>query len=248
MYSAVSLVSIWGNFCIVAMASSSQLPAPSLFNQTRVGFGLAGEYINGGANLKVEPTGRLPPAIASSQSHLGKGLQIAPCVELGATIASNYYLGLNINWRFSCIENKSKTPATFLYYFLNEFKINQYTSILLKTGYKFSPHTMIYGLVGPTVAKWSHTTDLFDANSVSLNRLRIDRKSLGIGIGLGFEYLFKEKYALSFDYTHHFHKAVSQAQNMTMRNIVGPRSGDLIIRVRPSYGVLAVRFTVFFNL
>jgi opacity protein-like surface antigen len=234
---------------MATMESSSQPFPPLLFNQTRVGFGLSGEYINAGANLKVDPRGRLPQGIASSQSHLEKSFQIAPCIELGSLLADNYYLGLHASWRFSGIANKSKTPTTLLVYFLHEFKLNYYTDILLKAGYKLTPRTMLYGLIGPTFAKWSHTTDFYDGDNVLLNRsIRIDKKSLGLGVGFGFEYL-KEKYAFSFDYVHHFHKSVSQDQNMTIRNGVGQlRSGNLIKKVQPSYGVLAARFTIFFNL
>ena len=255
IYPLVSLVIVWGSFCIVAIADSSQSFPPSLFNQTRIGFGLAGEYINAGANLKVkpvrdgDPVTDLPSAMASNQSHLGRMLQIALCIELGRMIENDYYVGLHTSWRVSGVSNKSITPIRDAQFFSHEFKIDQYIDVLLKAGYKMTPRTMIYGLVGPTLAKWSHTTDeIRERGNRLVDRFRINRKSVGIGLGLGFEYLFREKYALSFDYTHHFHRSVAQTQYVTIMDGGGNRSGNLTKRVQPSYGVLAARFTIFFNL
>ena len=218
-----------------------------LFSGARIGFGVAGEYISAGANVKVEPDENLPP-IASTQSHIGKALQIAPCIELGITVASYYYLGLQASWRPSSIKNKLKAPVTLARYFTHEFKIDEYADLLLKSGYKITPRAMIYGLIGPTFAKWSYTTD--HMNTIRLiDRFRINRKSLGVGIGLGFEYIFRKKYALSFDYTYHFHRSVSDTSRITVPLGGGNfYSGNLTRRVQPSYGVLAARFTVFFNL
>jgi opacity protein-like surface antigen len=256
IYSPISLGIVWGSFCVAAMAATQSSTASSPFNQTRIGFGIAGEYINAGASLKVKPVGDggdtltdLPQAIASSQSHLGRALQIALCVELGGMIANDYYLGLHTSWRFSGITNKSTTPIRSSQIFSHEFKVDHYIDILLKPGYKINPCTMIYGLVGPTIAKWSHTTDQINGVGNRLvDKFNINRKSVGLGLGLGFEYLFRKKYALSFDYTHHFHRSVVQTQKINLLDGGPPRSGNLTKRIQPSYGVLAARFTIFFNL
>lgn len=253
IYFLVSLGVVWGSYCMAATASSPQLPAPLSSNQVRIGLGLAGEYINAGANLKVKPENpsatNLPSAIASNQSHLGRAFQIAPCIEFGVIIAREYYLGLHASWRVVNISNKSVTPIRGSQFFSHEFKTDQYIDVLFKPGYKLTPCAMIYGLVGPTSAKWSHITDeINERGNRLIDRFRTDRKSVGIGLGLGFEYLFKEKYAFSFDYTHHFHRSVSQTQNITILDGGAPRSGNINKKVHPSYGTFAVRFTVFFNL
>ncbi|MGV8949008.1 MAG: hypothetical protein ACOH2E_06580 [Candidatus Paracaedibacter sp.] len=253
VYSLVSPVIVWGCFCMMIIADQTQLPSSSLFNQARIGFGFAAEYINVGVNFKVKPVGsgldNLPSTMGVNQSHIGRALQIAPCIELGAIIANCYYFGLHASWRSSSVVNKTTTPIRRSEYFLHEIRVDHYADLLLKTGYKLTPRMMIYSLVGPSLAKWHHTTDqLNERNNSSIDRFRIDKKSLGLGIGLGFEYLFKKKYAFSFDYTHHFHKSVSQTMNITIPDIGPRRSGDLLKTIQPSYGVLAARFTVFFNL
>ncbi len=253
IYSAVSLVIFWVSFCMVAIAEQSQSSVPPLFNQMRIGFGLAGEYINGGAYLKIEPIGLGGlSGIQSNQSQVGRRLQLAPCIELGITIAKDYYLGLHVSWRSSGVTNKSRAPMKSSFSFLHEFKINQYTDILIKSGYKINPCSMIYGLVGASLAKWSHITGEFNRDQQLVDQFKIDRKSVGLSVGLGFEYLFRKKYAFSFDYTHHFYRPISKVQPMSyVETGVFPaelRSGNVLKVVQPSFGVFAIRFTKFFSL
>ena len=116
-----------------------------------------------GDNELGESTNRMPlrhmGAIGGNQSHLGRGVQLVPCIELGAIISNYYYLGLHASWRFSNVSNKTTTPLRSSEYFLHEIKIEQYSNLLLKSGYKPTPRVMIYGLIGPSFAKWQHTSD-----------------------------------------------------------------------------------------
>ncbi|MBX9805771.1 MAG: porin family protein [Alphaproteobacteria bacterium] len=254
--SALSLFLLIATIVMPIDASQSQqIPkrtSDSLLNQYRLGVGLGVEYVNASANLKIVPTGTLEN-IGANQSQVGKNLQVAPCLEVGTTLAQDFYLGLIASWRYSGAKNTSRAPITPMYYFLNEFKLNSYIDVLLKPGYKVTPRSMVYGLIGPSFATWSHTTTLVGTGN---SPFKMHGRSLGLGLGVGFEYLFKENYALSFDYTYHFHRSTSRSQYVSyLVNYGGglvplavPHSGDLKKSVSPSYGTIAVRFTMFFNL
>lgn len=249
-----SLSILWGTVNTAAIAGQpeqfSQSPICSYFNQGRIGFGLAGEYIHSDTSLKTQPD-RALGEIGSTQSQIGKKLQVSPFIELGVQIEKNYYLGLVLSWRYSGVKNTSRVPIRQNNFFSHEFKINHYTDIMVKPGYKFTPRTMAYGLIGPTIANWNHTSSQLLGEDI-VNKFTVDKTSLGLGLGFGFEHAFEEKFVFSVDYTHHFLKTESTKQLMNYQEVTAfgnrDRSGNLTKRVQPSYGVLAARFTVFFNL
>lgn len=248
-----SLSILWGTVNTAAIAGQPEQLSQSIssyFNQGRIGFGLAGEYIHSDTSLKTQPDHALGQ-IGSTQSQIGKKLQVSPFIELGVQIEKNYYLGLVLSWRYSGVKNISRVPIRQTSFFSHEFKINHYTDIMAKPGYKFTPCTMVYGLIGPTIANWNHTSNQLLEEKV-VNKFTINKTSVGLGLGLGFEHVFEEKFVFSVDYTHHFLKTESTKQLMNYQELTAfgnrDRSGNLTKRVQPSYGVLAVRFTVFFNL
>jgi len=238
----ISVLGIWGIVSISAIANQSS----SLPSEVRFGFGLAGEYMNNEISLNLTPRGSLGN-IKTEQSQATKKLQLSPFIELGTIIANHYYLGLLFSWRYSGSKNTSRLPIRNAFYGLNSFRINQYTDLLVKTGYILAPQTMIYGLVGLSLANWTHTTDIINGNQVSVDKFKMKKTSLGVGFGVGFEYLFQKKYAISIDYIHYFHKTASKNQNMSYGT--GPfYAGDMLKRIKPSYSTIAIRFTTYFQL
>jgi hypothetical protein len=240
-----SLLGIWGYFFISPIAAV-QPSSTSLPSQWRIGVGLAGEYMNSEANLNLNSPISLGN-IKTEQSQTAKKLQLAPCIELGATIINDYYLALLVSWRYSGAKNTSRSPLKNAFYFLNNFRLNQYADFFVKMGYILVPQAMIYGLVGPSLASWTHTTDIINGNQMSVNKFKMKKTSLGVGIGVGFEYCFQKKYAIGVDYTHYFHKTASRSRNMSYGT--GPfYAGDLVKNIRPSYSTIAIRFTTYFQL
>ncbi len=256
VFSAVSLAVLWGNHCMAVQVPnpSGQLQptASSFFNGGRIGFGLAGEYVNTEANLKMQPAGTLGN-IGSNQSQVVKKLQLAPCFEVGSIITNNYYVGLLFSWRYSGAKDTSRSPIKTINYFSHEFKINHYTDIMIKPGYKITNRLMAYGLIGPSIANWTHTSNQFGENNAVVDRFETKKTSIGLGVGLGFEYLFENNYAVSADYTHHFHRSESSNHFMSFEDepVLGfplTVKGNMNKKVQPSYGVIAIRFTKFFSL
>ena len=122
---------------------------------------------------------------------------------------------------------------------------------------------MFYGVVGPSIANWSHTTQQISVNGVTqvsslINEFNMKKKTLGLGLGGGLEYLIRNKYALSFEYVFHTHR--SQSANHTIsyddqapvtranRSGRRTRSGNPTKIVQPSYSTFAIRLTYFFTL
>lgn len=258
IYPVVFLVTLLGNFGIAASGPVSTGPshptAPSIFNESRIGLGLAGEYINAVANLKIQPQEDSTSTLdftESNQSQVAKKIQVAPSIELGTTIAQKYYVGLLLSWHYSKAKNTSRSSIKGPNYFSNEFMLNHYADVLIKTGYKFTSRVMAYGLIGPSIAHWTHTSYQFDTFKNLVDKFKIAKSTLGLAIGLGFEYLIEKNYALSFNYTHHFHRAASKNQFMSFDDPDGPfgiATGNMNRKVQPSYGVIAIRFTKFFSL
>lgn len=252
--------------CLNPAPSKAQQIMPTALAQWRMGIGLAAEYMSGEANTKIRPedTKKLN-YIASAHQQIGKKIQAAPSMELGVNLADNYYLGLFISWRPSNLQATSTSMLRSTHYqFLHHFKINAYTNALIKTGYRLTPQVMLYGLVGPSFASWSHDTDFVEVNPQTqkltlVDRFNLRKNSIGLGLGAGFEYVMQAKYALSFDYTCHFHRSQTSTHNMNYsekvpviavppRTIPMPYSGNLIRKIQPSYSTFAVRLTYFFNL
>lgn len=250
--SAVSLFMIWANFCFAVIADPAQPVLQSstsfLFNQTRIGLGFAAEYINYEATLKIQPLSGNLGTIQNNQSQIGRKFTAAPSIELGATIANNYYLGLLVSWHHVGIKDTSVSPFKGVDTLENESNLNQYIDILLKPGFKVTPRAMVYGLVGPSFADWSHTTNQYNGVHDLRSRFKIERKSIGLSFGLGFEYLFQKDFSISADYTHHLHRSVSKAQVVNTRYGGRDHSGNVLINSKPSYGTIAIRLTKFFSL
>ena len=125
------------------------------FNSSRIGLGVAIEYLSMDAKVKLRPergSGNLGN-IDSEQSQTGKHFQIAPSIEMGGNISKDYYLGLLLSWRYSGSKSSSRSPIFQSFYFHHELTINHYTDLFIKAGYNFTPCSMLYGLVGPTLVK-----------------------------------------------------------------------------------------------
>jgi len=255
---AIPAFILWGmGFCMSVFAD--QPPSQSLIpSEYRLGIGLAAEYMNTDARFKIIPDETRLGQIGSTQSQVSKRLQVAFCGELGATIADHYYLGLLVNWRYSGAQNTSSAPIRGARFFSHEFKVNHYTDIMLKPAYKMTPCFMLYGLLGTSFVNWRHTTNQLDTAQGVKSAFTINKTNLGIGLGVGCEYLFKKQYALSIDYTYHFFPSTSENKMMSYFDTTGARplhgffgrnrTGNLVKKVQPSFGTIAVRFSMFFQL
>src|SRR5260221_11376316 len=106
---------------------------------------------------------------------------------------------------------------------------------------------MFYGVVGPSIGKWSHTTDLFLNSDGLQDRFKIKDTGIGIAFGGGIEYLAHDKCSISLDFTQHFLKHKSKSKDMTIlfrdraTGLLMPRSGTVTKNVKPSFSVVAVR-------
>lgn len=212
----------------------------------RIGFGLGLEYVNLEAKMKDDfsPFGT---NFQGSRTQTKKKLQVAPSIELGVNIDSDYYLGMLLSWRYLNAKTKSRAPLKGMTHFSHEFKMDHYSDVLFKPGYKFIPNAMFYGLIGLSVAKWSHITDQF-SEGVQDDTFKMNKTSIGLGVGFGLEYVLKERYAFSVDYIHHVHNSTTKKQRMTfIDNIAGigpvPRTGDVSKKIEPSYATVAVRLS-----
>ena len=165
----------------------------------------------------------------------------------------DYYLGFLVNWRRTNASTASLTPLRGAYHFSHEFKLKSYTNAFIKFGYKPLRQVMLYGLVGPSVANWSHTTqqisvDLVTQVSQTISTFEMKEKTVGLGVGGGVEYLIQNKYALSFEYAFHAHRSKSASRRISYVDFGNrTRSGDLVKIVQPSYSTFAIRLTYFFS-
>lgn len=246
-----SLISIITCSSIYNSINANQLSSPSNTFFSRLGLGLACEYVNIEGDLKIlapQSLGR----IGSTQAQTAKRVQPAISIEYGIFLEHDFYLGVLASWRPMEARNASRTPGPDTIYFLQEFHINQYLDILAKPGVKLAPHSMLYGLIGPSFASWSHTTTVNlatrNGSSSLLNAMKLDKKSIGLGLGFGIEHIFRKKYAISLDYCFHLHRATTKTKYITYTTGGVNYSGDLNKIVKPSYSTIALRFTYFFNL
>lgn len=238
-----------------------QTPYSAFFDQIRMGFGFSGEYINAEAKISVQPSSTLingnpanlvPPInFSAQQTHTGKYFPLTPCIEIGNTFGNSYYLGIFASWHYSNLKNRAQSSIQEDY-FQHEFKLKHYTDILLKIGYKLSSKMMTYGLIGPTLTRWSHKSTQIGGNGRVNNVFSTHKLSTGLGIGGGIEYFINKNYAFSIDYIHHFQRPTSKIHLMTYEAVDGAdrdiRRGDLNRRVNLSYATIAFRFTAFFQL
>lgn len=250
-YVASSLLIPWLTYCIPTIANQNQV-APkqqpsSIFSNSRLGLGLALEFLQADIGLKIQPSHSLR-YIQSQHSQTGKHLQVAPCIELGNTFAKDYYIGLLLSWRYSGLKSNARTPILESHFFDHEYRINHYTDVLIKGGYNINPCSMVYALLGTTITKWTHSSIQSRQGRIIGEKFQMDKLSLGLGIGMGFEYRFKKDYAFSFDYCYHLHPAASKSQPVTIRLQGTNTNGDVNKKIDLSFSTIAVRFTKFFSL
>jgi opacity protein-like surface antigen len=241
-------------FSETALADQKHDSAHFTLVRYRFGFGVAAECMSAQANLKVRPERDLGN-ISSTQQQAGRKIQLAPSIEFGATMWDDYYLGLFLSWRNSSSKTSSHSSIKGTQaHFSHRFKIKSYLNIFAKMGYKLTPRSMVYGLVGPSVASWRHITEqlsIAPATQVShvVDTFKMRGNTVGLGMGIGLEHMIRGKYALSFDYVYHFHRSKKQSYAMTYDDVslrgLWPRSGNLIKIVQPSYSTLALRLTFF---
>lgn len=231
--------------------AAAEKAAPYGLSNGRMGIGIAGEYAKIEADLKVRSPVSLG-TFSSSQQQACKKVQVAPSFELGSTFINNYYLGFLLGWHYSNANTSSISPVRGAYYFSHRFNFKSYIDVFIKPGYKLTSKTMIYGLIGPSIANWSHTTDMFSFDETTqitryIDKFRMERKTVGLGLGFGFEYLIKKKYALSAEYASYFHRSHTASKRINY-TYLAPRTGDLIKIVQPSYSTFSIRLTYFFSL
>jgi opacity protein-like surface antigen len=238
--------------CLSTVANQPQSPP---LNKIRIGLGFAGEYLSMEAQLRLEPSSGLLD-IGTKQSQTGKRLQIAPFFEFGKAFKNNYYLGLFVSWHYSGLKSNEKSTIESVQYFQHEFTLKHSTDIFLKAGYQLPSQAMLYGLIGPSLTAWTHTSTHFKNNQAVVNKFETRKTAPGFGLGVGIEYFVHKNYALSLDYVHHFHKSVSKNQYMSYETSeFDPVSGNFISiyyqgnlnrRIDLSYATIALRFTAFF--
>lgn len=218
-----------------------------------IGIGLGVENQNIEAHLKINPSIKLGRNLTSTTQHSYKKNQIFPYLEFGKVIYDDFYIALTASFHYYEAQNTSRISLPRAYFFLHQFKLKSYTDILVKAGYKPTQHLLIYGLLGPSFATWSHTTQLKNTLGLSSDEKLVDtfdmkQKTVGLGIGCGVDFFIKNKYALSFEYVCHKHRNKSKNFHMTYNNTIDQtRSAGLVKTVQPYYSTFAIRFTYYFN-
>ena len=103
---------------------------------------------------------------------------MAPSLEIGVTLEKDYYFGMLISWHYMDTKKNSRAPLKDRYSLSHEFHIDYYLDVLAKPGYKMTPNFMIYGLIGPSIARWSHDTRQFLKNN-QIDTLKINNRVEG---------------------------------------------------------------------
>lgn len=222
--------------------------------QWRYGIGLALEYLNAEAKEK-DDFSALGLVNLIDRKQTQKVIQVAPSLEVGVTYSNQFYVGVLASWRYCDAHTKSRAPMFNINYFIHQFKLNSYANLLAKLGYQFPQRTMIYGLIGPSIAKWSHTTNQYRAislpagTSVQVNSFKLSKTTVGLAFGFGVEQSLNDHLALHVDYVHGFLKDKSANQQLTIfvpTTSTGMRTGTVSKKVRPSYDSIALCLSYFF--
>ncbi|MES2253156.1 MAG: outer membrane beta-barrel protein [Pseudomonadota bacterium] len=240
----------------------------------RVGVSVAGEYASIDGHLKNRPLNSFDLAniandnFASDAHHTCHKFQISPGFELGALIAQQYYLGFVLSKHYTHASNTMNTSIGDAIHFEHQLKLTSYTNLFLKFGYKIIPNVMFYGLVGPSIANWSHNSKTFFYDPARnykevLVASKMNKKTTGFGIGGGIEYVINNKYAINMEYTLSMHKAEYARYRSSYNNhnvyydptyglyhpFVNPEtiSADVQKNVRLSYSTIGLRFSYFFS-
>jgi opacity protein-like surface antigen len=218
----------------------------------RIGYGLGIGYLNAEAKLKDDF--RAVDGGLADFKQTKKVVQLAPSLEVGLACFDNYYLGILANWNYIGAKTTSRASLVGNYYLTHQFKMKFSVNVLSKIGYKLSPCTMIYGLIGPSFLKWSHKTDQFYRPRFMNNLVdtfNISNTSSGLSLGLGIEYFMFDHVALNVDYSHNYYKSKSLSKTMSV--IVYQRfplpnttqSGIVSKQVKPSYDSIMIRLLLF---
>tara|TARA_R110002095_G_scaffold141007_1_gene122376 strand:- start:571 stop:1278 length:708 start_codon:yes stop_codon:yes gene_type:complete len=215
----------------------------------RIGGGLSAEYITLSAQLKQDFT---PYGLANfNQSHHMKhNVQLAPFVEFGSFVDERFYLGLVTSWHYSNTKDNSRFYLRGRYSMVTEFKLKSYFSSLLKLGYKVQNNMMLYGVVGPSYAQWSHKTAQY-FNETFDGSFDVNKRSAGFAFGGGAEFSMTKNIALSVDYIHTLYRSTkaNQVINIKDQDFMGNiivRSKEVTKTIKPSHGVLSLKLSYFF--
>ena len=217
-------------------------------NDWRVGIGIGVEYLNLEAKVKDDfsPFGAVQ---FGDRDQTQKQFQVAPSLEIGKTSCNDYYTGIVASWHYSRAKKESRAPLKNTTYFTHQFKMSHYFNILAKLGYKVTPKAMVYLLAGPSIAKWSHTTNQIKVQKL-VSTFKTSQTSIGLGLGVGVEQVICNGLALSINYTHHFYKKVKKRTYMEFVDNLGDgpfvRAGVISKKITPSSDAVALRLTYFF--
>ena len=238
--------------CVYASGSEKQSKRiESFLDLCRVGFGLGLEYHSTEAKLE-NGFSEFLSELQSDRSQTKKIFQVAPVIEFGMAFGQEVYIGIMMSWRYLSAKTKSRAPLVGMSHFIHEFKIDHYADIFVKPGYKLSPNLMLYGLIGPSIAKWSHNTDQFRQGN-KIDNFKINKTTVGLGLGFGMEYLMRKNYAFSIDCAYHMHGTHKQQNSMTFFHAVRvngivthePFTGTMSKKVDLSYSTVAMRLSYF---
>ena len=215
----------------------------------RIGGGISGEYTTLSAELKQDftPYGE---ANFNRSHHMQRNLQIAPFIELGSFIGDKWYVGHITSWHYSDTKDSSRFFLRGFYSVVGEFKLKSYVSSLLKIGYKPWETMMLYGVMGPSYAWWSHKTkQLFRDDPVG--SFDVSRGSLGLSFGAGTEFPLAQNIAVSVDYIHTLYRSTKVRQTIGIGDhdaLLGAviRFKEVSKTIRPSHGVLSLKLSYFF--
>lgn len=228
------------------MPSKSTLKGRSPF---RIGGGISAEYATLSAELKQDftPYGE---ANFNQSHHMKRNLQIAPFIEIGSFIGDKWYVGHITSWHYSDTKDSSRFFLRGFYSVVGEFKLKSYISSLFKVGYKPWETMMVYGVMGPSYAWWSHKTKQLRRDD-PVGSFDVSKNSWGFSLGAGAEFPLGESIAISVDYIHTLYGSTK------VRQIIGIGDSDAILgditrykevskTIRPSHGVLSLKLSYFF--
>lgn len=211
----------------------------------RIGGGISGEYITLSAQVKQDFTAHTPTHFNQSD-HMKRNFQVAPFIEFGSYIGNNFYLGLITSWHYSNTKDKSRFSFRGNYSLATEFNLKSYLASLIKMGFKLQDNMMLYGVVGPSYAKWTHKTKQY-LNSNIVDSFDVNKSSLGVAFGGGAEFSMSQNTALSIDYIYTRYRSTKACQVISFRDGGGPlRSKEVSKTIQPSYGVLSLKLSYFF--
>lgn len=221
-------------------------------NEWRVGIGIGVEYVNHDAKVKYDFTEWSKQGL-SNRDQTQKQFQITPSLEVGKTSFNNYYTGIVASWHYSSPKKQTRDPFKNASYFTHQFKMSYYFDILAKLGYKVTPNTMAYLLVGPSIAKWSHTTNVYTQKPTHLQlngMFKASHTSVGLGLGLGVEHVICKGVAVGINYTHHFYKKSTKQKYMEYPDLKGLREvmlkGTFSKTIKPSSDAIMLHLAYFF--